>query len=321
VYLARVYSYDAYGNAHGFSPANAATKLLFSGEFYDSTAAQYYLRARWYSPATGRFNRTDPFAGNNRDPQSLHKYLYAHCNPINGIDPTGMMELNIGAVLRNVNIMSVLKASAIGGVWGAGINVTAGLIMRGGEITVNQFLWDACTGFALGALSGGTASLFNQIGVGLAKQFLGRLGWQLGLRLTLSFGTYSMSAMYDTLYDAWVIKREDGRWPSGKKFWGLYKINLAINCTIGFAVDAVKISGDTLMRNIDGDFSSASSRKRARMKYNALTKDQKQIERGINKVLKAAGGSSWTATISTLSANVTQKIAQEEWDGEFNLDD
>ncbi len=81
-----------YGNAHGFTPGDAATKLLFSGEYYDSTATQYYLRARWYSPATGRFNRLDPFAGNNRDPQSLHKYLYVHCNPINSIDPSGEME-------------------------------------------------------------------------------------------------------------------------------------------------------------------------------------------------------------------------------------
>ena len=83
------YAYDAYGNAHGFNPADAATSMLYTGEMYDSSAAMYYLRARYYDPLNGRFNRMDPFAGNNRDPQSLHKYLYAHCNPINGIDPSG----------------------------------------------------------------------------------------------------------------------------------------------------------------------------------------------------------------------------------------
>ncbi len=57
---------------------------------FDGIAAQYYLRARWYSTVTGRFNRMDPFAGSNQDPQSLHKYLYAHCNPLNCIDPSGM---------------------------------------------------------------------------------------------------------------------------------------------------------------------------------------------------------------------------------------
>lgn len=53
----------------------------------------YYNRARWYDPATGRFNRTDPFAGSPQDPQSVHKYLYAHCNPINSVDPTGETSL------------------------------------------------------------------------------------------------------------------------------------------------------------------------------------------------------------------------------------
>jgi RHS repeat-associated protein len=91
--------------------------LLFSGEFYDSTAAQYYLRARWYSPATGRFNRTDPFAGNNRDPQSLHKYLYAHNNPVNGIDPSGqfsIMNVSVTMVIAIVLISSPNIANAPG---------------------------------------------------------------------------------------------------------------------------------------------------------------------------------------------------------------
>jgi len=48
-----------------------------------------YLRARYYDPATGRFNRLDPFFGELLDPLSLHKYLYVHGDPIQGIDPTG----------------------------------------------------------------------------------------------------------------------------------------------------------------------------------------------------------------------------------------
>jgi len=105
------YNYDAYGNAHGFTPGNVATKLLYSGEWHDSTAQQYYLRARWYSPATGRFNRMDPFAGNNQDPQSLHKYLYAHCDPINGTDPSGLFfGFSIGGVVSAIATMFSISA-------------------------------------------------------------------------------------------------------------------------------------------------------------------------------------------------------------------
>jgi len=84
------FNYDAYGNAHGFSPANAATALLYCGEQYDSHLSQYYLRARYYDPANGRFNQMDDFDGSNSDPQSLHKYLYASCDPIMQSDPSGL---------------------------------------------------------------------------------------------------------------------------------------------------------------------------------------------------------------------------------------
>jgi len=84
--------------------ANADTKMLYAGEQYDSSASMYYNRSRWYNPATGTFNRMDPFAGNNRDPQSLHKYLYTHCNPINGIDPSGK------SLITNVTVTMAITA-------------------------------------------------------------------------------------------------------------------------------------------------------------------------------------------------------------------
>jgi len=46
-------------------------------------------RRVYLNPDTGRFNRPDPWSGNNFDPQSLHKYAYAHCDPVSGIDPSG----------------------------------------------------------------------------------------------------------------------------------------------------------------------------------------------------------------------------------------
>ncbi|MEQ1906726.1 MAG: RHS repeat-associated core domain-containing protein [Pirellulaceae bacterium] len=86
----QLFFYDAYGNALGFNPTLAATTHLYSGEQFDSRINQQYLRARWYDASTGRFGSLDPFIGNNDDPQSLHKYLYTHADPINGIDPSGL---------------------------------------------------------------------------------------------------------------------------------------------------------------------------------------------------------------------------------------
>lgn len=103
------YSYDAYGVMLGGNPEPtnlAGTNLLYAGEHFDTDAQNYYLRARWYDSLSGRFNRMDPFPGNNQDPQSLHKYLYVHCNPINGLDPSG--KITVFRVVAVVCIAAIL---------------------------------------------------------------------------------------------------------------------------------------------------------------------------------------------------------------------
>jgi RHS repeat-associated protein len=61
----------------------------YRGEQYDSDLGLYYLRARYYNPATGRFLSRDPEMGKQRKPVTLHKYLYAGSDPINMRDPSG----------------------------------------------------------------------------------------------------------------------------------------------------------------------------------------------------------------------------------------
>jgi len=67
------FSYDAYGVTLG-SPASTSTNLLYAGEQFDTHAQRYYLRARYYDPLNGRFNRVDPFEGNNQDPAQTLSY-------------------------------------------------------------------------------------------------------------------------------------------------------------------------------------------------------------------------------------------------------
>ncbi|MCA9186710.1 MAG: RHS repeat-associated core domain-containing protein [Planctomycetales bacterium] len=96
------YDYDAYGNPVGlWTVATAGTSLLYSGEWTDIETSWQYLRARFYDPNTGRFNRVDPFTGNNSDPQSLHKYLYVHAEPVGNADPSGLV--TIASVVSSIN--------------------------------------------------------------------------------------------------------------------------------------------------------------------------------------------------------------------------
>jgi RHS repeat-associated protein len=93
------YEYDAYGNSFtksGTTPNN----YLYRGEQYDSDLGLYYLRARYYNPATGRFLSRDPNAGFIDEPATLHKYLYANGDPVDGIDPTGHDSPILGYLMR-----------------------------------------------------------------------------------------------------------------------------------------------------------------------------------------------------------------------------
>ncbi|MGD0829958.1 MAG: RHS repeat-associated core domain-containing protein [Terracidiphilus sp.] len=86
------YEYDAFGNSftkQGTTPNN----YLYRGEQYDSDLGLYYLRARYYNPATGRFMSRDPEEGTIKIPATLHKYLYASGDPVNRIDPRGREDL------------------------------------------------------------------------------------------------------------------------------------------------------------------------------------------------------------------------------------
>jgi RHS repeat-associated protein len=82
------FEYDAFGNAithTGTTPNN----YLYRGEQYDSDLGLYYLRARYYNPATGQFLSRDSKNGTIADPKTLHSYLYVGGDPVNWVDPRG----------------------------------------------------------------------------------------------------------------------------------------------------------------------------------------------------------------------------------------
>ena len=81
------YDYDAFGNEReiaGQDPAIDANPFRYAGEYLDLETNTYYLRARNYNPATGRFLTEDPAM------DGLNWYTYAGNNPIMFVDPWGL---------------------------------------------------------------------------------------------------------------------------------------------------------------------------------------------------------------------------------------
>ena len=62
----------------------------FAGEWTDEVGL-VYLRARYYAPTHGRFLTRDPWGGDLEQPITLHPYHYVGQNPINHIDPSGLL--------------------------------------------------------------------------------------------------------------------------------------------------------------------------------------------------------------------------------------
>ena len=75
------YSYDVFGAIRTQS-GTSTNQWLFTGEQRDGDSSLYYLRARYYDPASGRFLSQDALPTGNL-------YAYAGNNPVAYVDPYG----------------------------------------------------------------------------------------------------------------------------------------------------------------------------------------------------------------------------------------
>nr|WP_322712654.1 putative Ig domain-containing protein [Nostoc sp. ChiSLP03a]MDZ8213882.1 putative Ig domain-containing protein [Nostoc sp. ChiSLP03a] len=102
------YRYDAFGDKLS-EMGNVNNKYLFAGEQFDPSLGDYYLRDRYYDTNSGRFIRRDIYEGSTDDPLSLHKYVYAHSNPVVLTDPSGLItKMDLVAAFKVADILLTL---------------------------------------------------------------------------------------------------------------------------------------------------------------------------------------------------------------------
>jgi RHS repeat-associated protein len=88
-------AYGAYGSPT--CEGSATTPLGFDGQYTSSDTGLIYLRARIYDPSTAQFLSVDPLEAFSAAP-----YNYARDNPLNNIDPSGL--LSLGSLVEGVGI-------------------------------------------------------------------------------------------------------------------------------------------------------------------------------------------------------------------------
>jgi RHS repeat-associated protein len=101
----------------GFSVLIASTgstpnTRLYTGEELDPDLGLINLRARQYTPTTGRLLTIDPASGRFRQPITFNRYLYANGDPVNLVDPSGSI-----AALEAIGVLlignTVINATSI----------------------------------------------------------------------------------------------------------------------------------------------------------------------------------------------------------------
>lgn len=105
---------DAFGNLT-HSTGSTPNVYLFAGEQFDPDLHLYYNRARYLNVSTGRFWTMDTAEGDDNEPLSLHKYLYASNDPVDLVDPTGnqgyaetVATLPINSVIVGLAVLSLV---------------------------------------------------------------------------------------------------------------------------------------------------------------------------------------------------------------------
>ncbi len=136
-----VYILDADGEPNsGISIANI-NPIRYRGYYFDMETGFYYLNARYYDPALGRFINPDVLVTSGRGISDHNMYAYCGNDPINRLDPTGEAWWNWAAAIVTVAAVAVAAVAVTVATCGAAAPAIA-----------------AASGGIVGGISAGTAA-------------------------------------------------------------------------------------------------------------------------------------------------------------------
>ena len=83
------YTYTDFGETSAGENVDLYNEICYTGGIYDEETGEYYLNARYYDPAGGRFTTQDTHREDASEGTANHLYCYCDNNPSTKIDPSG----------------------------------------------------------------------------------------------------------------------------------------------------------------------------------------------------------------------------------------
>jgi RHS repeat-associated protein len=122
-----------------------STRQKFTGYEDDAETGLNYAEARYQSPMQGRFTSVDPLgaSASAANPQSLNRYSYVENDPVNSVDPDGLMTFMIDGMECSAQTAGLFLHS------GAGVPGPLSTVRY--DYQMNTFVW-----FTAVAVAGGT---------------------------------------------------------------------------------------------------------------------------------------------------------------------
>ena len=196
--LVAEYQYDAYGNHkvinHTGDNIGDINPFRYRGYYFDVETGWYYLNARYYSPAMGRFISPDELSildETRSQINGLNLYMYCGDNPVMNVDPSGYFIFSI---------LAVVIGAAIGATVSAATNIVSQGIQNGwNNINWGEVAWNAVIGGIGGAIGATGIGLFGQAFINAGLSAVQSIGTDIINGNPISWNNAFVSAMLGAL--------------------------------------------------------------------------------------------------------------------------
>jgi RHS repeat-associated protein len=124
--------------AFGESMVTSGNPIGFTGRYLDAESGLYYYRARYYSPALGRFLQADPIGVAD----NINMYAYVGNDPMTGADPLGLFDEHaFREDATGDSSMMAIGRARIGGAYWIGSHAARDGQLLTGDVVNGMYPW------------------------------------------------------------------------------------------------------------------------------------------------------------------------------------